>query len=145
MRDAILLAHTAATLAMVGLVWFVQVVHYPLLARVPEAARAGYAVGHRRLTGPVVGPPMLVEAAAALALLVVRPDGVTLGAAVIGAVLLVVVWALTALVLVPAHDALCAMGDDAAVRALVRGNAARTAAWTGRGAVALWMVDRAVG
>ena len=32
----LLLLHAAATLFMTGLIWFVQVVHYPLFARVGE-------------------------------------------------------------------------------------------------------------
>ena len=37
----VLLAHVAATLYLVGLIWVVQGVHYPLFARVgPEQAQA---------------------------------------------------------------------------------------------------------
>ena len=39
----VLLAHAAATLFMVGLIWFVQVVHYPLFARVGPDAFVPYA------------------------------------------------------------------------------------------------------
>ncbi len=38
--EVVLLAHVAATLFMTGLIRFVQVVHYPLLARV---GRGGFA------------------------------------------------------------------------------------------------------
>ena len=36
----VLLTHLAATLYMVGVIWFVQVVHYPLFAR---AGAEGFA------------------------------------------------------------------------------------------------------
>lgn len=58
---------------MVGVIWFVQVVHYPLFVRVGPSGFSTYSGAHSRLTGYVVGPPMLVEMATAIPLLVVRP------------------------------------------------------------------------
>jgi hypothetical protein len=57
----VLLAHLAATLFMVGVIWFVQVVHYPLFSRAGSEKFAIYSEAHSRLTTYVVGPPMLVE------------------------------------------------------------------------------------
>ena len=65
----VFLAHVAATLFMVGLIWFVQIVHYPLFGSVGRGGFAGYSQAHSRLTGFVVGPPMLVEAGTAVALM----------------------------------------------------------------------------
>lgn len=130
---ALLLVHAAATLVMTGIIWFVQVVHYPLFARSGGAAFARYAADHSRLTTRVVGPPMLVEAGAASLLVVADPRPLT----AVGAVLLGGVWASTMLLQVPCHRRL-AEGFDAAVhRRLVRGNWIRTVAWTARGGVAL--------
>jgi hypothetical protein len=42
----LLLAHSAATLFLVGLIWFVQVVHYPLLAQVGTGEFVAYAASH---------------------------------------------------------------------------------------------------
>ena len=58
----ILIAHAAATLYMTGLIWFVQVVHYPLMAAVGRDGFAAYESAHARLTTFVVAPGMLVEA-----------------------------------------------------------------------------------
>ena len=41
-----LLANAAATLFMTGLIWFVQVVHYPLFAFVSGPGAAAYAARH---------------------------------------------------------------------------------------------------
>ncbi|HEY6752067.1 MAG TPA: hypothetical protein VI027_12180 [Rubrobacteraceae bacterium] len=57
----ILLTNLAATLFMVGVVWFVQVVHYSLLARVDREGFALHSGAHSRLTSYVVRPPMLIE------------------------------------------------------------------------------------
>ena len=56
-----LLAHLAATLYMVGVIWFVQMVHYPLSTRVGTEGFAAYSESYSRLTIYVVGPPMFVE------------------------------------------------------------------------------------
>lgn len=119
---------------MVGLIWFVQVVHYPLLSHLDPAGIAE----HQRLTGYVVAAPMAVEAVTAALLVVDRPGGVPAAAAWIGAALVAVVWTSTALLQVPAHRALA--GGSADVRRLVAGNWVRTVAWSGRGAVVAWML-----
>ena len=100
----VLLVHLAATLVMVGVIWFVQIVHYPLFSRVGSGGFALYSDAHSRLTTYVVGPPMLVEAATALLLVFRRPEGVSLTAAVIGLALVGVVWLSTALLQVPRHS-----------------------------------------
>lgn len=136
--------HLAATLYMVGLVWFVQRVHYPLFARVgPEAFRE-YERDHIARTGPVVGPPMLLELASALALLVARPEGVSPAAVWTGAGLLAVVWASTVFLQVPRHTRLREGFDARVLRELVATNWIRTAAWTLRGGLAIG-IARAAG
>ncbi len=135
-----LLLHVAATLFMTGLIWFVQVVHYPLAGQVGEAAFPAYQAAHMRLTGFVVGPPMIAELLATGWLLVARPDAVPAWAAWLGAALLAVVWGSTALLQVPAHSALLSGLDAAQVDRLVAGNWVRTVAWTARAGLALAMI-----
>lgn len=130
---ALLLVHAGATVAMAGLVWFVQLVHYPLFAHVGRDGFARYEAEHTRRTTWLVAPLMLAEAATALVLLAVDPSVLT----AVGAVLLGVVWLSTALVQVPLHRRLERGFDADAHRRLVRSNAVRTAAWTGRAAIAL--------
>jgi hypothetical protein len=128
----LLLLHAATTLFMVGVIWFVQVVHYPLFSRVGEAAFPEYERHHARRTGWVVGLPMLVELGTAIAIVW------CLGGALpwSGLGLLAVVWTSTGLWQVPAHRRL-ERGFDAAVqRWLVRTNWVRTWAWSGRGIIA---------
>lgn len=129
----LLLVHAGATVAMAGLVWFVQLVHYPLFAGVGRDEFARYEAEHTRRTTWLVAPLMLAEAATALALLAADPSALT----IVGAALLGVVWLSTALVQVPLHGRLEGGFDVEAHRRLVRSNAVRTAAWTGRAAIAL--------
>lgn len=134
----ILLVHAGATLFMAGLIWFVQLVHYPLFARVDGRVFPAYEIEHMRRTGRVVTPAMLVEAAAAIALFFDPqvPAPLAWG----GAGLLAAIWLSTAFLQAPGHLAL-RRGFDASLHArLVRTNWIRTAGWSLRGILALAML-----
>lgn len=137
--NAAVAANLAGALYMTGLIWFVQIVHYPLYARIDAASFVDYEKAHTRLTGLVVGPPMLVEAAGAIALLFRHPAAVPDWAAWVGFALLAVIWGATALVQVPCHQRLEEAFDAATHLRLVRSNWVRTAAWSARALLALWM------
>lgn len=140
----VLLAHVAMTLFMVGLIWFVQVVHYPLLARVGSDRFTDYEAAHVRLTSWVVGPPMIIEAATAAALVWRPPAPVWPGLCWSGLVLLLLIWASTGLLQVPRHNALATGFDATHHGTLVVTNWARTVAWTLRGGLVLLMVTQAI-
>lgn len=133
---SLLYIHAAVTLFMTGLVWFVQVVHYPLMRFVGDPGFADYERHHTRRTGYVVGPIMTIEAGVATWLAVATPSGVPIAMAWTGFVLILIVWGSTALFQIPAHRALSSGFDTTAHRGLVRSNWIRVAAWTARSVVA---------
>jgi uncharacterized membrane protein len=135
-----LAVHLAATLFMTGLIWFVQVVHYPLMARVDTEAFAAYEQQHQRRTGWVVGPAMLIEMLTGIWLLLDPPPAFGFRAAVALFVMLLLIWASTAFVQVPLHRRLEAGPDPAAVSRLVQTNWLRTMLWSARGAVLLALI-----
>lgn len=118
---------------MVGLIWMVQVVHYPLFAGVGLDGYAGYQRSHMARITWIVAPAMFVELGTAL-LLVVQL-GTPLAWA--GAALLALVWLSTFAVQVPLHGRLARAFDPAVHRTLIATNWARTLLWTARGALAL--------
>jgi hypothetical protein len=135
--QAILIAHAASTLMMTGLIWFVQVVHYPLFARVGGAEFTVYAALHQRLTTVIVGPLMLTEALTAGWLALRPPEGVGPALPIAGLGLVALLWLSTAFLQVPCHRRLSLGFDARAGRRLVRTNWLRTAAWTARSAIAM--------
>lgn len=140
----LLIAQLATTCYLTGLIWLVQIVHYPLMAKVGPERFAEYERLHAAWITPVVGPAMLVEAALAALLLVQRPAAVPAWAAWTGAGLVALVWAVTFLVSVPCHSVL-AQGFDAATHdRLVATNWIRTLAWTARAGLAACMLWVAV-
>jgi hypothetical protein len=130
------IVHAAATLFMCGLIWFVQVVHYPLFSRVGDDVFPEYERRHVRWTGFVVGAPMTVELIAAAAIAAVQ-GGVL---AWFGLAMLGVIWLSTWWWQVPAHRALGHGFDAVAHRRLVRTNWVRTIAWSVRAPVALLLL-----
>jgi hypothetical protein len=138
--NGLLLAQAGATLAMTGLIWFVQVVHYPLLGRVGPAGYTAYQREHQRRTTLVVAPIMLLEAATAALLLWQCPGGIHSALPWLGVALLLIIWLSTAFLQVPAHRRLESGFDAAAHRRLVVTNWLRTTAWTARGGLVLVMM-----
>ena len=130
--EAMLLIHLVCTVYMTGLIWFVQIVHYPLMSMVGEAQYASFQRAHMRQTTWVVGPPMVLEACTAVALVVLLQNAF----AMVGLTMLVAIWISTALWQVPRHQALLAQFDMKHHQRLVRSNWVRTAMWSAR---AVWV------
>ncbi len=137
----VLWTHLASTLFMVGLIWFVQVVHYPLFADVPTEGYRAYQEKHMARTGLVVGPPMLAEAGSSLGLILLASDLPDPSLAWIGFALLAFVWGVTALFSVPAHGRLLEGFDEGAHRTLVRTNWLRALGWSVRGGLAIALLS----
>lgn len=132
-------AHLLATTAMAGLIWFVQVVHYPLFRAVGAEHFVAYEQDHTRRTSWVVGPFMAVEGVTALLLVVTPGAGLGRAGPLLGLVLLAIVHASTVTLQVPAHRRLSVEADLAVMDRLVATNWIRTAGWSGRAVLAFAM------
>jgi hypothetical protein len=139
----ILLVHALATVAMTGLIWFVQVVHYPLMRRVGDGEFIAYERLHMQRTTWVVGPLMLVEAVTAAAIAAVAPAGVARVLAWTGLALVAWIWFSTAALQVPCHQRLQRGFDQATLERLVSTNWSRTVAWSARSVLALVLLAAA--
>ncbi len=134
------LIHAASSLYMAGVIWFVQVVHYPLFASIGNPEFPSYEQRHTKIITWVVAPPMLIEGTSALLLFWFRPEGVSNGTLWIGLALLGVIWLSTALVQVPCHELLSRGFNPVFHQRLVVTNWMRTTAWSLRGILTLWML-----
>ncbi|MCA8832316.1 hypothetical protein [Hymenobacter pini] len=138
----LLLLNFALAAYLTGLIWTVQLVHYPGFAHV---AADKFPVFHRqhanRISWVVMGP-MLLELALAGWLAWQAPAW--WGAARWGQLLLVLVaWAGTFGLSVPFHNRLSAHGYNyVAIDGLVRTNWPRTLAWTLRTGLLGWLLWR---
>lgn len=140
----LLVIHAAATCFMAGVIWIIQVVHYPLFGMVGADGFAAYERSHAARITPVVGTAMLIEAACTGLLLVAMGElaarGIPRWVPVAGAVLLAAIWLSTFAMQVPLHGQLAQGFDEAAHTALVRSNWIRTIGWSLRAALATWLI-----
>ena len=135
------MVHAGATWFMTGLIWFVQIVHYPLMGSLPADAFPAYENAHQRRTTWVVGPVMLLEASAALLLpWVPHREFAGLPLHWIGVALLALTWISTFAVQVPLHARLAVGFDRAVWHRLVATNRLRTVVWSARGVIALLLL-----
>jgi hypothetical protein len=134
-----LLIQTFCTFAMTGLIWLIQGVHYPLLAKIGPSEFTEYVHLHARNITYIVGPLMMIEVMTALACLYwAKSLGVPAWVLWAGLALLFVIWAATAFLSVPCHDALSRGYDLSVIYRLVDTNWIRTVAWTIRSGLLLW-------
>lgn len=124
-----LLLHFGVTCALTGLIWTIQVTHYPLFAQVGPENFAAYHEAHTRTITCVVGPLMLAEVASAGWLwLEGRRDPLFL----ISLGFLAAIWLSTALIQIPLHHRLAGGFAPEPHANLVLSNWIRTLAWTAR-------------
>ena len=136
-------AHVSATWFMVGLIWFVQIVHYPLMRYVGSGEFVKYEQLHSSLTTWVVGPAMLIEVATLAWLLCFHPPVVSRSWLGASALLLAIIWISTQAIQVRCHAELCQRWESAIHARLVTSNWIRTIAWSLRGSlVVLYIFKR---
>lgn len=120
--------HRFCALYMTGIIWFVQLVQYPMLhLTCSRESSAGHQEYTRRM-GLAVGPVMLAELALQLEWAVRSPDAISLACGL----LLFIVWASTIFLQVPCHRDLETAYDPDTQKELIRSNWIRTFAWTAR-------------
>ena len=132
----LLLAHAGVTLVLVGLIWTIQLVHYPLFRHVEASSWDAFHDAHGMRITWLVGLLMPIEVLLAGTLVFQDPSLLTWT----GVGLLAVIWLSTALIQVPLHQRLGG-GFDAEVHSrLVTSNWIRTVAWTLRGLLAVHLL-----
>ncbi len=133
----LLLLNFSLAAYLTGVIWTVQLVHYPGFAQVGRESFPAFHQQHSRRISWVVMGPMVLELLLALGL---AWQGRSLGAAVWWALGLVgLIWAATFFISVPFHNRLARGYDYIAIDGLVRTNWGRTLAWTARAGLLGWL------
>lgn len=140
MKDFIFLIHASATLFSVGLVWTIQIVHYPLFRNVGAEGYAAYQTLHMSRITYVVAPVMLAELATAIYFAFVVYDGINPNYFRFGLALVLLIWISTMFIQSPIHGRLAKAFNDDLANKLVLTNWIRTIFWTLRGALILWII-----
>ena len=125
---------------MVGLIWLIQIVHYPLFNLVGKNEFQVYHNGHSVLITPLVGTVMIIELISSIILFIFPPKNVSLIVPTIGVILVLIIWASTAFLQIPQHNALANAYELEAHNFLVQTNWIRTIAWSMRGFLLLYIL-----
>ena len=138
----LLIAHFLAAVVMTAVIWFVQLVQYPLLAWIGPEGFARHAAEYQRRVSWIVIPPMLTEVATAAGLAVWFPGVYRSPSFIVATLLLVIAWLSTFLWQVPLHQKLLSGFNPETIAQLVRSNWLRTFAWTARALLIGWLLYR---
>jgi uncharacterized membrane protein len=134
-----------STVFMTGLIWFVQIVHYPLMDNVAGEAFTRYERRHQRATTWVVAPAMLVELVTAIGLVVVLSQPYARALAIAGLALVLAIWGSTLGLQMPLHRRLAEGHQPALIHRLVQTNWIRTVLWSLRSALVLLLAYEVMG
>ena len=137
---AILIINTAAALFMTGVIWFVQIVHYPLFIFADKESFPQFSITHSNKAGYVVILPMLAELLTALLLIYLYPSSPFYKYYVFAFLLLAVVWVSTFLIQVPVHKKLSGGYNKNKIEILVKYNWIRTIGWSLRTILLIYLV-----
>ena len=130
---------------MVGLIWLIQLVSYPLFSFVNSGDFQKYHLGHVKKITPLVASAMILEAGTALILLVFMSD-VAVGLLVINTTLLCLIWVSTAFLQIPYHQRLEFPENHIMyTEKLVNTNWIRTILWTSKLIISIWVLVSFVG
>ena len=138
---SIFFINLASTWFMVGLIWFIQLVHYPLFSYVGSVEFGVFHENHKILITPLVGFVMIVELVSSAIIIFQPPHGVRNWTSIVGIILLGVIWISTTLVQIKFHNLLSSKFDENVVLMLVNTNWIRTICWSIRGVIVLIMLD----
>ncbi|MBO6572861.1 MAG: hypothetical protein JJ958_10500 [Balneola sp.] len=122
---------------MTGLIWFVQLVHYPSFHFVNEENFAKFHKHHTVRTGIIVMPVMSVELVTS-GVLAWMEGWTTLNA--FGFYLVILIWLSTFFLSVPKHNALKHGKVDSLIDGLVNTNWFRTILWSIKSGLSLWVL-----
>ena len=140
MAEIAAVAQVVGSVGMFGVIWMVQVVHYPLMRFVSGPQFARFETAHRIRISWVVGPLMAVEGVCVLAFLFAPPPGLPWWLPWAGAAAEAVAIGTTVLISAPLHERLNAHFDPTDLDRLIATNWIRTVAWTCRAGLAIAML-----
>tara|TARA_B100000886_G_C20065830_1_gene343691 strand:+ start:19 stop:426 length:408 start_codon:yes stop_codon:yes gene_type:complete len=123
-----LIIHLIATSVMVGVIWIIQLVHYPSFHFIEQNQYTSFQRFHMSRISYVVIPAMLTELFTLIFIIISidQVDPIILASAL----LLIVIWLMTAVFFSGVHQKLTLGYDQTVVEKLVKLNWGRTLLWT---------------
>lgn len=129
----LILANLCLSALLCGLIWTIQLVHYPSFLDVGSKEYLLFQQNHMRNISLLVMPLMLLELAAGIYLLFAQLSNHIHWSVYPATFFLILIWAVTFFVASPLHGRLVSGGYNVEnIQKLINANWWRTIAWTGR-------------
>lgn len=126
MNNPLELLHVLSTLALFGLIWTIQCVHYPTFKYVAPEKFSDFHAFHTQKITLIVAPLMIIEIITATLLCFEAPSNFIF----INFTSVMLIWILTAFVSVPLHGKLSKGFQLELINKLIITNWPRTVLWT---------------
>ena len=127
-EQSMLAIHLVLASIMVGVIWVIQLVHYPSFRFTDREKYVSFQIFHMRNISFIVVPVMILEFLSGLLLVLYHSNQESLLR--ISFILLLIIWLVTALFFAQIHQKLSKGYDETLVRNLVSLNWIRTLLWT---------------
>ena len=141
MLSILFTVNIVVTAIMVGVIWTIQLVHYPFFHRLEKDNYELHMDDHREKISYIVIPVMLAELSTAISLVLInsryQPEFIA------GLILLLLIWISTALLQVPSHSRLAGGYNPSEVQKLLKSNWIRTGLWSIRLILLIFVLIRA--
>lgn len=139
MIQSILLLNTFSSIFLCGLIWMVQLVHYPFFLRADRTQFTDHIRFHGFRISFIVLPVMITELISSILLTLYATEFQTIH--LLGLIVVIMIWVSTFLLQVPQHAKLIVAFDEKAIRKLVRTNWIRTILWSFKSVLALYLIN----
>lgn len=125
---------------MVGVIWFVQIVHYPLYKKIKEGFPS-YERMHLRYASYLLSPVLIVELITALFVVGCASPGEMAELAAYNLIILILIWITTLLFQISQHQKLAIKFSLHQHKMLLMSNWIRVVLWSARGVLVALMLD----
>ena len=133
--------HLITCWAMIGVIWIIQLVHYPAYRFIDESKFIQYQKFHSRQITYFVAPVMILEMMTTgwlMYFIFQTKNNLTLF--LLSTLFLLIVWGVTFFKMVPLHNVLMSGKNEVIIEKIIKLNWWRTLLWTLRGLLLLQLI-----
>lgn len=117
----ILIIQAITAYAMLGIVFYMQLIHYPLYLKIKQGFER-YERAHVKRSAYLIGPLMLVELLTAFGLVTYASSDFVTRLSVFNLILIIATWIVTFLLSMPQHQRLSAHRSEKKIHQLINSN-----------------------
>jgi hypothetical protein len=142
MLHMILILNLFSSFFLCGLIWTIQLVHYPMFHYIDKTGFTSYIAFHGFRISWIVIPVMITELVTSFALVLISAPFFYYH--ISGLITVILIWTTTLFVQLPLHQRLSKNRSEYLIRKLIRTNWIRTALWTFKSLLAIAILYKIV-